>query len=93
MSPEKIHFNLKITGRVQGVGYRAFASRVARNMNLTGYVKNLPDGSVYIEVEGPRELVGQMVNQCKNGPGWAYVENVVTSEAPLQSFSEFQVKY
>ena len=93
MSPEKIHFNLKITGRVQGVGYRAFASRVARNLNLTGYVKNLPDGSVYVEVEGPRELVDHMVIQCKKGPGWAHVESVIASEAPLQSFSEFRVKY
>lgn len=93
MSSEKVHLNLKITGRVQGVGYRAFASRVAKNLNLAGYVKNMVDGSVYIEIEGPQEKVDNMVLQCKKGPGWAYVENVNLTTAPLQSFSEFKVRH
>ena len=93
MSCPIIHYDVKISGRVQGVGYRAFASKVARNLGLKGYVKNMMDGSVYIEAEGTREILDQFIIRCKAGPGWAYVEKVTKSEAPVQSYKEFSVKY
>jgi acylphosphatase len=93
MPSEVIHYNLIVTGRVQGVGFRAFSSRTANQIGLKGYVKNTLDGSVYIEVEGSREILDRYVNECKKGPGWAYVENVTVSESQVQSFKDFKVRY
>ena len=93
MNAQVIHYDIKIFGRVQGVGYRAFALRMARNFGLNGYVKNMWDGSVYIEAEGTQEILDQFILQCKAGPGWAQVEKVIKSDAPVKSFKEFSVKY
>jgi acylphosphatase len=74
-------FALKIvvTGRVQGVGFRYFAQRVANYMNITGYVKNLPDGSVEIYAESDEEKsLKNFLEQIKKGPPLSIVENVFT---------------
>lgn len=93
MTGQATHYDIKISGKVQGVGYRAFVLRIARNFGIKGYVKNKVDGSVYIEAEGTQELLDQFIIQCKDGPGWARVEKVLKSEAPVQSYKEFTVKY
>ncbi len=93
MTAQVIHYDIKVFGRVQGVGYRAFALRIARSFGLKGYVRNMRDGSVYIEAEGTQEILDQFISQCKAGPGWAHVEKVIKSEAPVQSYKEFSVKY
>jgi acylphosphatase len=56
-------------------------------------VKNLADGSVLVEVEGPIELLDQFVLECKKGPGWAYVDNVVALESTFQGYEGFVVRY
>ena len=89
----KIHYQLHVSGKVQGVGYRAFVSRLAVNFALTGYVKNMPDGEVYIEAEGEREILDQFVKNCKQGPGWASVKQVKVIEAPLIGYEGFRVRY
>ena len=68
--------SLWITGRVQGVFYRASALEKAQSLNLSGFVKNLADGSVEIVAEGPRYALEQMVEWAKLGPPSAEVENV-----------------
>jgi acylphosphatase len=93
MTADSIHYQLLVKGRVQGVGYRAFASRLAAGYNLKGYVKNMPDGSVRIEVEGPREILDQFVHSCKEGPVWARVEEVLATQSPIEGYSDFKVRY
>lgn len=63
-------------GRVQGVNYRAFASRDATRLGLTGYVRNLPDGSVEICAEGDRKQLEKLVDHLKAGPPGARVDNL-----------------
>lgn len=70
--------NAKITvkGTVQGVGYRWFADRAARKQDLKGFVENLPDGSVYLEVEGKREWIELFIKELRKGPNLSVVEAV-----------------
>ena len=70
-----------VTGRVQGVGYRAFVLRIAKGFSLKGYVKNMPDGTVQIEAEGTQEILDKFVITCKIGPGWAHIENINQTES------------
>jgi acylphosphatase len=71
-----------ITGRVQGVGYRDFTARLAREMDLAGTVRNLKDGSVLVEVDGVRTVVETFVNRLKQGPAGSRVEDVQVSWLP-----------
>ncbi len=65
-----------ITGRVQGVGYRAWVDHQARNHNLEGWVRNRRDGSVEALFAGPADVVSEMVARCRRGPSSARVEAV-----------------
>jgi acylphosphatase len=65
-----------IIGRVQGVFYRASAQQEAMRLGLVGEVRNLPDGSVEVVAEGPRERIEDLVEWCKRGPPAAVVEHV-----------------
>jgi len=67
---------LRITGRVQGVWFRASTQREAQALGLTGWVRNLPDGRVEVAAEGPRPLVERLVAYCHEGPRMARVDDV-----------------
>ena len=65
-----------VTGRVQGVFFRATCARMARDAGLGGYVRNRADGSVEAAFEGPDDAVDRMVEWCRRGPGLARVDEV-----------------
>jgi acylphosphatase len=65
-----------ITGRVQGVGYRAWVDHRARNHDLEGWVRNRRDGSVEALFAGPPDVVSEMVEACRRGPSSARVVSV-----------------
>jgi acylphosphatase len=90
---EKQLFKIHVTGRVQGVGFRWSAAREARNHGITGFVKNLPDGSVYIEAEGSGEDLNAFVDWCKKGPGFGYVESVTSNVFPPVNYTDFRIEY
>jgi acylphosphatase len=71
---------LRITGRVQGVGYRAWAVETARRLGLRGWVRNRADGSVEALVTGDEEEVAAMIEACRDGPFAARVAEVAVSE-------------
>ena len=73
---ERAH--VRISGQVQGVFFRDSTRQKAEELNLAGWVKNLPDGKVEAFVEGPSEKVREMVRWCEEGPQHASVENVDT---------------
>ncbi len=86
------HFNITIRGKVQGVWYRASAQEAAKRLGLTGFVRNLPDGNVYAEAEGPESVLQDFVSWCRRGPQLARVDEVLAEEAPLQGFDSFDVR-
>lgn len=87
-----LHYAIRITGRVQGVGYRASAWAEAERLGLRGFVRNEPDGSVYAEAEGEREPLDRFVAWCRRGPSHARVENVVKEERAPQGFAGFRIR-
>lgn len=78
---ETVAARVRITGRVQGVWFRAWTVNVARDLCLDGWVRNRPDGSVEAVFCGPRTQVERMIANCQEGPPAADVENVVRETA------------
>ena len=88
-----IHKNILIIGHVQGVGFRFSTQRAAKNFGIKGYVKNMPDGSVYIEAEGNSEQLNQFINWCYQGPPHAYISNVEIEDAEIMNYEYFDIKF
>lgn len=65
-----------ITGRVQGVSYRAWTVHEATRLGLDGWVRNRPDGSVEAVFAGPAEVVDRMLEKCRRGPPLAMVQDI-----------------
>jgi len=83
-----------ISGRVQGVFYRAYTRDQAVARGLTGWVRNLPDGRVFAVFEGDREKIDSMLTWCRQGPPHAAVDEVVTDWQPYQGESQdFRIAY
>jgi acylphosphatase len=83
---------LQIYGRVQGVGFRYYAQKEAQMQGLRGFVKNRPDGSVYIEAEGSTDQLEAFILWCETGPAWARVSKVEKQWIPLQGHQGFAIQ-
>jgi acylphosphatase len=86
------HFKLNVSGKVQGVFFRASTKDAADRLGIKGFVRNEPDGSVYIEAEGEEEKLNQFMEWCRVGPPRARVEKFEIIEGEAQGFTSFQVK-
>lgn len=83
----------RITGRVQGVGFRNFTQMRARRLDLTGWVRNEKDGSVRLEAEGPRTALEDLLNAVREGPRMARVDDVdVAWSEAADEFDVFRVR-
>jgi acylphosphatase len=81
-----------VSGDVQGVFYRDSTRQKARQLGLSGWVKNLPDGRVEALFEGPSQMVREMVRWCEQGPRHAAVENVEAEfDTAREDLSGFEV--
>lgn len=89
---KQLHYNIRVTGKVQGVWFRASARKKADELGVTGFVQNEPDGSVYLEAEGTHEALEQLKAWCAAGPPGAMVEQVETSVSGLKHFSVFEIR-
>ncbi len=92
---EKIIFrSYKITvkGKVQGVSYRFNAQAVGHKLNLTGYVKNQHDGSVFAHVEGKEDDINKFIDWCYLGSRLAKVSEVAAEETDFVGFQTFEIK-
>ncbi len=83
-----------VSGRVHGVFFRAFVESRALELNLTGYVRNLPDGTVEVRAEGERQQLEKLVESLGKGPPPARVEKVTTDWTEYRGvFKDFRVIY
>ena len=86
--------HIRVTGKVQGVGYRYFAMRQANLFGIYGYVKNKSDGSVELEVEGEKEIIENFRSILKQGPGFGSVDHVEIRYGPYSAkYKKFSVDY
>ncbi len=83
-----------VHGRVQGIGFRAFAARAASDLRLFGGVRNLPDGQVEVEVEGERSVIKALEQQLRIGPPAARVTKIETEwGAAIGQYAKFGIWY
>ena len=85
------HYKIIVKGRVQGVWYRGSTQHKARELGVRGFVKNEPDGSVYIEAEGNEHTLAQLVTWCQKGPELAKVKNVEVREGDVCHYRNFEI--
>jgi acylphosphatase len=83
--------SILVKGRVQGVFYRASAKAKAEALRITGFVRNLSDGNVYIEAEGTDEDLDRFKTWCSHGPPHAQVTQVEINEGDLHGYTSFEV--
>jgi acylphosphatase len=78
------HLKIRVTGKVQGVYFRDTARKEAENLGITGFARNEPDGTVFIEAEGSDEAVKKFLDWCHKGSREAMVEEVIhTKHEPV----------
>lgn len=86
------HYNIRIRGHVQGVGFRYAARRAAELYDVYGFVRNEPDGTVYIEAEGETLNLDMYLEWCRKGPGYGRVEKVFHTASAVQGFQRFEIR-
>jgi len=91
---EKARARVLVSGRVQGVFFRAFAKEEALRLNLGGWISNLAEGDVELLLEGDRGALDQMIEWCRKGPVRARVERVSVEWTEYRGeFPEFSVRF
>lgn len=85
-------YRVVLTGRVQGVGFRAWIERTARSLELSGWVRNRRDGTVEAVFAGAAETVDDMIGRCRHGPEHARVEVLERHEERTRPPSGFQIR-
>ncbi len=94
MSGKRVRAHVYIEGLVQGVFFRDTTRRKAMELNVKGWVRNLPDGRVEAVFEGPEDSVRSMIEWCHHGPPAARVERVqVIFEEPKDIYETFEIVF
>jgi acylphosphatase len=90
----KLQYEITVDGRVQGVGYRYFVRARAKELQITGFVRNGYNGTVVIEAEGEKKDLDTLLDYLRIGPPLARVIRMDVSESLYNnSFKEFEIKY
>lgn len=85
------HVSIQVSGKVQGVYFRKYAKEEADRTGIKGFVRNQPDGSVYIEAEGSADQLKQFVEWCYKGSPLSKVEKVEIAKGALKNFPDFGI--
>jgi acylphosphatase len=84
--------DVRITGRVQGVSFRAYAREEARRLGVGGWIRNESDGSVAGHFEGPDDAVDALVGWCRQGPSYAEVDGVAVTGSDRTGATGFSIR-
>jgi len=84
--------HVRVTGLVQGVFYRAWAQGNARELGVSGWIRNCPDGSVEAHLAGDEDAVERMIDRMRRGPSNARVDDVSVEEEPPESAGRFELR-
>lgn len=89
-----VQFEIKITGRVQGVGFRYFVQKRANEFNITGWVKNTRDGGVLVMARGEEKDMETFTDHLQIGPPLARVQHLVKTRMPeVENFADFRISF
>jgi acylphosphatase len=89
----QIACKVRVTGRVQGVFFRAWAAEQARALGVVGWVRNASDGSVEGHLEGDKHAVQRLIDQLRQGPPAARVERVDVETVEPEASDQFEVRH
>ena len=84
---------VRVSGRVQGVFFRAGTRDEARSLKVSGWVRNCSDGSVEAHVEGKEDVVDQLIDRLREGPPHARVDQVNVVDAAVEGLTTFEVRH
>ena len=85
--------HIRVTGLVQGVFFRAWAQGHARELGISGWIRNCPDGSVEGHLTGEEDAVARMIERLRSGPSNARVEDVIVEDSKPESVGRFEVRH
>lgn len=88
-----IAVHVRVSGRVQGVYYRAFTREKAIALGVKGWVRNVPGGGVEAVLEGERKQVGELLKSMKSGPTGSLVLGMELSELEAKGYEDFEIEY
>ena len=86
------HYSITVKGRVQNVSFRFAAHAKALKLSLTGLVRNLANGDVYIEAEGTEDDINKLIEWCYVGPPLAKIDEVIAVEDKVKDYRNFEIK-
>ncbi len=89
----RIAKRVRLTGRVQGVFFRAWTRDEAHSLGIVGWVRNCSDGSVEAQLEGQEDAVDELIELMREGPPGAKVQNVDVEEADEEGSAIFEVRH
>jgi acylphosphatase len=84
---------VRITGLVQGVFFRAWAQGHARELGISGWIRNCPDGSVEVHLNGEENAVARMIERLRHGPSNARVDDLTIEDAAPENTGRFEVRH
>ena len=85
--------HVRVSGRVQGVYYRAYTRDRAKSLGIYGWVRIIPGGGVEAVLEGERQQVGALLRAMKSGPSGSEVLGMELSEIEAKGYNDFEIKY
>ena len=88
-----ISVHVRVSGRVQGVFYRAYTKAQAQELGVKGWVRNVPGGGVEAVLEGERQKVGELVGLMKTGPEGSMISGLEISELKCKGYEDFKIIY
>jgi acylphosphatase len=88
----KVARHVRVTGRVQGVFFRAWTQGQARELQISGWIRNCPDGSVEAHLGGEEDAVTEMIARMRQGPSNAQIEDVSVEDAPPEDLGRFELR-
>lgn len=88
-----IAVHVRVSGRVEGVYYRAFTRDKAKALGVKGWVRNVPGGGVEAVLEGERKTVGELLKAMKTGPTGSIVLGMELSELEARGYEDFEIEY
>ena len=84
--------HVRVTGQVQGVFYRAWAQGQARELAVSGWIRNCPDGAVEAHLQGEQGAVERMIERMRSGPSNARVDDVDVEQAAAEAVGRFELR-